>query len=291
MTTLPRRANWGAFAGRLSKLREDYNAGGWKRPASRLAMCIPAYALFFGVNLAHATFRGFGENIAPFKAVDVAQWDSSLFGQLPSVWLQDALGSAGFWAETAFLYWTTFFWIPTILIAVVAITHDKSFFLRLLLLHATLVISADIIYAIVPSRPPWMSGELVRIVAVQSQDGVHLDRNPLAAFPSLHVAVPLAFALWFRGLEEASPLRRLAPALTVWSFGMAFSVVYTGEHYVADVVAGYAWAALVFVVLSRLGLLHPRQIPAHKASHAAVHANTGQLVPQPVNAAARDRAA
>ncbi|HLB23031.1 MAG TPA: phosphatase PAP2 family protein [Dehalococcoidia bacterium] len=263
----------------------------WKGLARSLAICIPAYALFFSVNIAHGTFRSFADNMAPFKPVDISRLDTALFGQMPSVWMQDLVGATGLFAEAAFLYWTTFFWIPTILIGVVAIGRGRSFLLRLILLHAAVVFTADVLYAIVPSRPPWMDADLVRIVAAQSQDGVHLDRNPFAALPSLHVAVPLAFALWFWGLEKTDALRRLAPALALWSVGMAWSVIYTGEHYVVDVIAGYAWAVLVFAILARLGLVHARRHDVVEVAPGAAPADLGMLAPRTIPAAASDQAA
>jgi hypothetical protein len=45
-----------------------------------------------------------------------------------------------------------------------------------------------------------------------------------------------------------------------WSIGMAWCVVYTGEHYAIDVVTGYVLAAIVVLTLSRLGLLHAREV-------------------------------
>jgi membrane-associated phospholipid phosphatase len=69
--------------------------------------------------------------------------------------------------------------------------------------------------------------------------------NRVAAMPSLHAAVPamLLFFSW--------PLVRAwaRAGLTLYALAMALTLVYGGEHYVADVLAGwlYALAAVLAV--------------------------------------------
>jgi membrane-associated phospholipid phosphatase len=224
----------------------------------RVGLFLPMYLVFLAVNIAHGSIRGVGDDVAPFNPVNVAEFDIVLFGTVPSVLLQDWLGTTGFWSDLAFFYWTTLFWVPLLLIAVVVLARGRSYFLRLLLLHMVLVLSADVIYGIVPTRPPWMDVEVVRFVAVRAEDGVYLDGNPFAALPSLHVAVPFIYALWFYGFERGSALRRFGPVLALWALGMSWCVMYSGEHYFIDVVTGYIWALGVFAVLNRFGILHPR---------------------------------
>ncbi len=231
----------------------------WKFWAKRFALLIPAFFLFAFANLIHATLRGFAIDVAPFAPVNAAQWDIAVFRSVPSMWMQDVLGTTGFWAELAFFYWSSLFWLPTLLVALVVVARGRWYFTRLILLQIAVVLSADVIYAIVPTRPPWMDVDVVRIIAINSDNGVHIDRNQYAALPSLHVAVPLAFALWFHAFEKSEPLRKLSPLLFAWALGMGWSVIYTGEHYVVDVVTGYIWAGLIFFALNRLGVLHARR--------------------------------
>lgn len=231
----------------------------WKFWGKRFVLLIPAFFIFAFANLIHATLRGFAIEVAPFAPVNAAQWDIAVFRGVPSMWMQDVLGTAGFWAEVAFFYWSSLFWLPTLLVGLVVVARGRWYYTRLILLQFALVVSADVIYAIVPTRPPWMDVDVVRIIAINSDNGVHIDRNQYAALPSLHVAVPLVFALWFHAFEKAEPLRRLSPLLFAWALGMGWSVIYTGEHYIVDVVTGYIWAGLVFLVLNRLGVLHARR--------------------------------
>jgi membrane-associated phospholipid phosphatase len=62
-----------------------------------------------------------------------------------------------------------------------------------------------------------------------------LGGNPLAAMPSLHFATSLMAA---HLLSEAGPV----PGVAGWSYAIAlgFALVYLGEHYVVDLLAGAA---------------------------------------------------
>jgi membrane-associated phospholipid phosphatase len=67
----------------------------------------------------------------------------------------------------------------------------------------------------------------------------------------LHAAVPALYTIYFA--RQGDPLlRRLAPWLAIWTLGVAWSVVYGGEHYMIDAVIGVLWAAAVYVVFVRL---------------------------------------
>jgi membrane-associated phospholipid phosphatase len=116
-------------------------------------------------------------------------------------------------------------------------------------------------YALFPAMPPWMAGETVgphgetylpfveRVTshtlvtsgiptihsAVQQGEAY---ANPVAAVPSFHAAVPLLVLLVFW-----PALHRLGRTLLVaYVLGMAFTLVYGGEHYVVDVLLGWAYA-------------------------------------------------
>jgi membrane-associated phospholipid phosphatase len=73
-----------------------------------------------------------------------------------------------------------------------------------------------------------------------------LGGNPWAAMPSLHFATSLLAAIL---LSEGGA----GPGVAGWSYALtlAFALVYLGEHYVVDLIAGGALAAAVQVA-SRL---------------------------------------
>jgi hypothetical protein len=83
--------------------------------------------------------------------------------------------------------------------------------------------------------------------------------NMLAAIPSLHAGLTLAIAafLWNR------VHRRWRPLLAGYVLIMAFTLVYTAEHYVIDLLLGWALAAVFLVrgtgTLSRTPWSRPRR--------------------------------
>ena len=112
------------------------------------------------------------------------------------------------------------------------------------------------VYFAVPTAPPWWASEeghvdeRVRRIMVDTGEQVwrkaweplydSFNGNPWAAMPSLHFATAMMAAIQ---LSEAGPL---AGALG-WAYTgtLGFALVYLGEHYVTDLIAGAALVALV----------------------------------------------
>ena len=71
--------------------------------------------------------------------------------------------------------------------------------------------------------------------------------NLVAAIPSLHAGLTAAVAafLWTR------VHRKWRPLLVAYVLVMAFTLVYTAEHYVVDILLGWALAAGVMLVINR----------------------------------------
>ena len=87
-----------------------------------------------------------------------------------------------------------------------------------------------------------------------------LGGNPLAAMPSLHFATSVTAA---RLLAEVGP----GHAVVGWGYAgtLGFALVYLGEHYVVDLLAGFALATAVW-------RLAPRAAPAARALGRGVQA-------------------
>jgi hypothetical protein len=73
--------------------------------------------------------------------------------------------------------------------------------------------------------------------------------NLVAAIPSLHAGLTLAISafLWKRVSRGWRPL------LAAYVLVMAFALVYTAEHYVVDILLGWALAAIVMAIGAQLG--------------------------------------
>jgi membrane-associated phospholipid phosphatase len=112
-------------------------------------------------------------------------------------------------------------------------------------------------FALLPTSPPWLeattTGESAGVERLAGSDApepasgeiyVVRDPNPVAAFPSLHqaISVIVAGALWRYD-------RRLGLVGVLYALAMGWALVYLGEHYLVDVLAGWALAAAVIVSL------------------------------------------
>jgi membrane-associated phospholipid phosphatase len=73
------------------------------------------------------------------------------------------------------------------------------------------------------------------------EGGEHYANN-VAAMPSLHAGYALLVVLF---LWRLSPWW-VRPVLALYPPAMAVSLVYGGEHYVVDCIAGWAYAAFAF---------------------------------------------
>ena len=73
------------------------------------------------------------------------------------------------------------------------------------------------------------------------------DVNQVASIPSLHAALSMFMAVFLWPLSR----RRWRPLLAVYPFVMAFSLVYSAEHYVVDILSGWLVTAIVCVGVGR----------------------------------------
>jgi hypothetical protein len=201
----------------------------------------------------------------PLHVAAPARVDHWLFGAVPSVWLQARLvdGSAHWYdAVAALVYLTHFVAIPLVTALVWFAVRDRfAAWLVAVLTFTALGVGG---YVAFPSAPPWMASEVGVVGPVHRISGLGLEylhlapldlvvtsgqasSNPVAAMPSMHAgsAMLVCLFLW----PVAGRVWRAALGLYVCI--MALSLVYTGEHYVADVVAGWAVAG-VAVAAGRL---------------------------------------
>jgi membrane-associated phospholipid phosphatase len=177
-------------------------------------------------------------------------------------WAQ-RLPHVGLPARAAFVVWASLFYVtPVLSMAVIALRGWRDF-AGLMMLQIVLLWTADVLFWLAPSRPPWMDVDVVRIMQSQTDGAVSIDANPFAAVPSLHVAVPASYAAWF-AWHPVRAARGIGAALWCWTAVMGFVVVFSGEHYLLDVVAGAAWALASYAVVRRLGWAyrpHDRKAP------------------------------
>jgi hypothetical protein len=183
-------------------------------------------------------------------------------GTAPTVTLQHALytpGVAHVWDYAAFAVYMTHFVVPFAVAAFLwKYAHDR--FRRFLVLFVLLTFAALVTYALYPAVPPWMAsqnGFLPPTAKIIDEMWTHVRfgngsgifsgtghfADPIAAVPSLHAAYPMLLVLFF--WKSAGRYRWL---LAMYPLAMAFTLVYTAEHFVIDVLLGWLYAVTVFVV-------------------------------------------
>lgn len=218
----------------------------------------------------------------PVHVLYVLRIEKALFGGVPSVALQniflrsDPQGPFS-WLEKiltvfygshyiSFLFVGLFIWLyrPEALAK-----YRTSFYF--------LISLGVLIYALVPTAAPWTASNLFGLlpplnrfshVILESSAPVltgGFDLNPVAAMPSLHAAFPILSSLLLWGL-----CRWKALPFCIYTLIILFAIVYTGDHYVTDVLAGLVLAAGCYLVAGRFGRVRntaAREGPASGGNH------------------------
>ncbi len=205
--------------------------------------------------------------------------DKTLFGgQVPTVWLQQHFYDAGVahWYDRIAVPVYLSHFVVSLLLAVVLWCVNYRLFRRYLATLVSLTTVTLVTYLLYPAVPPWMAALNHHLPAVHRvvEDTLSvLDAetlssvveqgtaysNPVAAIPSLHAAVPMMLLLFF--WREVGVGRRVLLAL--YGALMAVTLVYTGEHYVVDVLIGWVYAAAaVFGVRAAVRHRTPVAMPA-----------------------------
>jgi membrane-associated phospholipid phosphatase len=155
------------------------------------------------------------------------------------------------------LTWTHWLWFfePYVSLALVLVRNNERFPRAARQMAAVFDLGCAVYFA-VPTAPPWwaseegLTGEEVRRIMVEVGEDTWgsawpkmydaLGGNPWAAMPSLHFATSLVAAL---SLSEVGKVE----GTLGWTYAgtLGFGLVYLGEHYVTDLLAGAALVAVV----------------------------------------------
>ena len=177
-------------------------------------------------------------------------------GELPTARLQRALHPDGhFHGYEKVLVWAHWIWFatPHAALAYIAVA-DRPRFARAATMTYAVFNTGVIAYWVAPTAPPWWAAEQgrvctgavpVRRLMVEYGETFWGERwaplyrllggNPLAAMPSLHFATSTMGAIL---LAESGPLAGAVGG--TYAAVLGFSLVYLGEHYVVDLLAGLA---------------------------------------------------
>lgn len=232
--------------------------------------------------------RGYADGMLVHpREVPQIKVEAALFGKpIPTVWLQEHLWHGAnhlHWWDYAtwFVYLTHF--LATLIVAAILWMWAHQHFARFATMVCVLAFAAFTTYVLYPAVPPWMAaqhgaiGEAHRTVKITwphvpiahygslFEKGEHYTNN-VAAMPSLHAGYALLLSLFLWRLLP----RWTRPILVLYPPAMAFTLVYGGEHYVVDCLAGWAYAIATFVVVEyafarrtrEVRVLEPEPIPA-----------------------------
>jgi hypothetical protein len=226
---------------------------------------LPLYAVL----AVYALLRGYASHVlwGPFVNPQVAFDRFIGAGAVPTVTLQRWLFNPNHLHVWDYAVWLTYMshFFTSFIVAAVLWKRDHARFRRFVPIFVGLTFIGYITYVLYPAMPPWLAsqlghiGKVTRIIpVVWNHVGFHgaaflftggnkFDNN-IAAMPSLHAAYPMLLLLFF-WKRARRPLRVV---LVTYVLAMAFTLVYTGEHFVIDEFVGWAYAVTAFVVGSKL---------------------------------------
>jgi hypothetical protein len=244
------------------------------KPWRRWLQVAVGAVLYAGMWFVYENTRGAADHLGmPYQMAAARNTDRVLFlGVQPTEWLQQhwyTPGEVRLHDQILSLVYYSHFVVPVVAVAAVwASGHVR--WVRYMRRFATVLFVACATFVLLPTVPPWMASDerfgwgvgepLVRHVRAGILDlgftgfahdwGVALDwSNVVAAMPSLHAAFSLFVVVYVRPMLRR---RWLRIAVFAYPLAMAVALVYFAEHWVIDVLVGWALTGASFAVWARL---------------------------------------
>lgn len=224
---------------------------------------------FLFILLSYDFLRGFADNLGPrADFVNLINLEKGLFSMIPTIELQKLLYNPSSPSPLDFIatiFYFLHFALPLsfgFMLWLYNRSHFRQFVTGILLLSY----AGWLTFLIFPAAPPWLASnegylpKLYKILDVTL--GAFPDKwnlpsvyhnfnpNPVAAMPSLHAAYPLLILLFALKFFKLKALLFAPFVLAVW-----ISIVYLGEHYVVDIIAGVIYAVIFYFVAIRLHVI------------------------------------
>jgi hypothetical protein len=214
--------------------------------------------------------RGFADEDAIPHVMEMVAADRAMLGwftggEVPTIWLQQHLydpNGIHWWDMIAsWVYFSHFVATPGI--AAILWVRNRAQFSAFTRRWFLLSASGLATYFLYPAAPPWwaarygllepvarISGRAWNAIGLHGAGNVlnagQYAANPVAAMPSLHTAFALLVVAFFLPRVR----RRWWPLMLSYPLAMTFALVYTGEHYVIDVLVGWAYVGTVFAAVA-----------------------------------------
>ena len=238
------------------------------RPVRQWLLLLRDWLPFFAAMLVYDYTRGVSDTMGrPVLVGGLVHAERVVsLGHVPTVELQGRFYDPGVvhWYDVgASVVYASHFVLPWALAAVLYLV-DRRLWVGFARRIITVSFAGLLTYILLPAAPPWFAarvglvGEVQRIStrgwadvglrpAGQLLDKAQADTNLVAALPSLHAGTAMLIALWAWPLLPSAWARA---GLIAYPVVMGLTLVYGGEHYVVDVLMGWAYAAAAVAACS-----------------------------------------
>lgn len=235
-------------------------------PTSRFRAYAAAFLPYGGAWLGFTLLRSLADETGvQLRTTQVTAIERTMFGGVtPTIWLQSHLFDPVHihWYDyvTTFIHWSYFF-VPHVA-AIIMWRKAPDHYRRYLIATVITLGMGLVVYFLSPAAPPWLTADRAPqqdIYRVMANVGRHLnsslydrtysalgDPNPVAAMPSLHEAI--TFLVFLFSLRAGW---KVSVPMGIYAVAMAFSLVYTGEHYVIDTLVGASIATYAYLYSGR----------------------------------------
>jgi hypothetical protein len=237
---------------------------------------------FVALLLVYESFRGLVPSLnSRVHITELINTEKTLFGGLPTVWLQDLLwhGHVQWYDFVLYLAYMMHFILPLGLAILIWKTRVKEYW-RYITTFLVVSFSGFLTFLLYPAAPPWMAsdmGLIEPITRVSSKVwfalGINdfpslynrISPNPVAALPSLHAAYATLLVIFIYKLYG----RKWALVSAIYPFLIYFGTVYQGEHYLIDELLGGLYAAFAYVLTAWIWKRRkPKRLKGTKLSRA-----------------------
>ncbi|MGI8679696.1 MAG: phosphatase PAP2 family protein [Jatrophihabitans sp.] len=238
---------------------------GWRNAGRVFLDWLPFTLVLVLYDRTRSVVDTFGVTLHEKDILDAERWFFA--GTEPTVWLQHHLYNPShvYWYDAICTLVYTSHFLATPILAAVLWLRDRAVWLRYISRVILLSVAGLVTYCVFPEAPPWFAArdgftEPVSRLSARGWTWFHLGNvhetleraqqdgtNPVAAMPSLHTAFATLVAI-VAITQLRSRWRWLA---ALYPVAMGFTLVYSGEHYVLDLVAGALYAGAAYVAMSR----------------------------------------
>lgn len=238
----------------------------FKQATNMLKRLLPFVVLI----LVYESFRSVADKLNSHVNYSLSpHMDRLLFGNLPTVYLQNWLwhGHVQWYDVVLYVPYLLFFAMPLGLAILVWKTKDEYYW-QVVTTYLVVFFAAFLTFLALPTAPPWLASQnhYIQPITRVSSDvwaslGIHnfpslynrIAPNPVAAVPSLHAACGALLSVFIFKIygRKWGLISLLYPVLLI------IGVIYEGEHYAFDVIAGLVYAAAGYLAtpyLLRWGL-------------------------------------